>query len=595
MTDAAQTQGKEAAKPPGKLLKQWKAVRALASDRSLAGGPLSVWIWIADHSNEKGVAWPGMALLAKETGLDRSSVIRAVGKLERAGYVEVLQRGGLGRSNTYRLTYKGWESERGGTDAGGTDAGSTGATADAPVHQQGGIGASPSVAPMPPYPSHEPEHEARVHGREATSSSGAAGTPPAAAGSPSAPEEEYLEFWQFYPKQQRRYLANELIATHVLKGVPYATIVDGARRYGEYCRAKGWDGDHQFVSMPTVWLTGRRWIDRYSAPREEAATAPQSPAKQPGKGKGAAGAEKGSKAVTAPAKTVPTMDPEKAAKRAASAEKGRETRARKKAAEEVERKVEAAKHEARKKKGAALYKKYLAALDAGELCQVRARFSAAKEIVRLAEEHGVLVWKNRAGRPGLVQRLGEALEVGEDGNSARTMQYWATFEDENVMRVLTDLLPYIPGNGAKIAERTEKARLAREAKEQEERLAREVTARLARELKEDRERMAREVAQVERAWQAEVARLGPLQTGPKRAEVHVPLQIGKPKAVHVPLIINRPADASEQPGASPQLTAHASPHAAPAHSASPEVDAWAGLSAAAGAGPYRVTEIAPIF
>jgi DNA-binding MarR family transcriptional regulator len=201
MSNRKQHQAEASAQPPGKLLKQWLALLALTQDKSLTGGPVAVWIWIADHTNERGLAFPGMSRLAKQTGLDRSTVVRAVGKLERAGYLEVKERGSLGKSNLYRLTYKGWDTVGDGVGATGIDANgadamsmdgsgvdATGreATAVASAHKPYSTDASRVVAPTPPYPTHEPEHEARVHGSDFILPAAAAGTAPAGAGLPSA-------------------------------------------------------------------------------------------------------------------------------------------------------------------------------------------------------------------------------------------------------------------------------------------------------------------------------------------------------------------------------------------------------------------------
>jgi Helix-turn-helix domain len=187
------------AEPPSKLLKQWVSLAALTSDRSLGGGPVAVWVQIADHANAQGIAWPGMDLLAQKTGLDRSTVIRSIKKLTAAGYLEVLRRGSFGRSNTYRLTYKGCNTGAGRVDIhGGMDASSgmdahSGLDANSGTDASkvallplGGMGVQTIAAATPPYPTHEPEHEARVHGSDFILPSDAAGTAPAWAGLPSA-------------------------------------------------------------------------------------------------------------------------------------------------------------------------------------------------------------------------------------------------------------------------------------------------------------------------------------------------------------------------------------------------------------------------
>ena len=52
-----------------------------------------------------GLAWPGMGTLVADTGLSRSSVIRAVAQLEQGGHLSVtrLRVGSKNTSNRYRL------------------------------------------------------------------------------------------------------------------------------------------------------------------------------------------------------------------------------------------------------------------------------------------------------------------------------------------------------------------------------------------------------------------------------------------------------------------------------------------------------------
>ena len=61
---------------------------------------------ISWHAKTDGYAWPDQDLLAFETGLNRSTVNRAVGDLERLGYlvkVKRKRRHGHWPANTYRV------------------------------------------------------------------------------------------------------------------------------------------------------------------------------------------------------------------------------------------------------------------------------------------------------------------------------------------------------------------------------------------------------------------------------------------------------------------------------------------------------------
>ena len=73
----------------------------------LKGPILGVFLCIALHINEKGQAWPSIKLIAHETGYNKDTVYKCLGKLEQRGYISRVQRpsGELGkfRSNTYQL------------------------------------------------------------------------------------------------------------------------------------------------------------------------------------------------------------------------------------------------------------------------------------------------------------------------------------------------------------------------------------------------------------------------------------------------------------------------------------------------------------
>lgn len=52
----------------------------------------SVYCCLKDHANKQSQCWPSLATIARETGLSRSTVKRALADLEHAGYVKKEQR-----------------------------------------------------------------------------------------------------------------------------------------------------------------------------------------------------------------------------------------------------------------------------------------------------------------------------------------------------------------------------------------------------------------------------------------------------------------------------------------------------------------------
>lgn len=59
---------------------------------SLPSRAKSVYCCLKDHADRQGQCWPSIATIARETGLSRSTVKRAILDLERAGYLKKEQR-----------------------------------------------------------------------------------------------------------------------------------------------------------------------------------------------------------------------------------------------------------------------------------------------------------------------------------------------------------------------------------------------------------------------------------------------------------------------------------------------------------------------
>lgn len=75
--------------------------------RQLKGPILGVFICIALHINERGLAWPSISLIAKETGYNKDTICKCVKSLELMGFISRVQKtdtqtGKFG-SNVYQL------------------------------------------------------------------------------------------------------------------------------------------------------------------------------------------------------------------------------------------------------------------------------------------------------------------------------------------------------------------------------------------------------------------------------------------------------------------------------------------------------------
>jgi biotin operon repressor len=77
-----------------------------ATDRGLTEGMLRTLLLVASYCNRAGITWVGQARLAQDLGVSRQAITRQVGKLVKAGYLEVISKGWRGeRSNSIRLIF----------------------------------------------------------------------------------------------------------------------------------------------------------------------------------------------------------------------------------------------------------------------------------------------------------------------------------------------------------------------------------------------------------------------------------------------------------------------------------------------------------
>lgn len=77
-----------------------------ATDRSLTEGMLRTLLLIASYTNRAGITWVGQARLAQDLGVTRQAITKQVGKLVKAGYLEVVSKGFRGeRANSIRLIF----------------------------------------------------------------------------------------------------------------------------------------------------------------------------------------------------------------------------------------------------------------------------------------------------------------------------------------------------------------------------------------------------------------------------------------------------------------------------------------------------------
>lgn len=83
--------------------------------RAMAGGAPKVYLALACFADRNFDAWPSLETLARVTGLNRVSVIRAIKQLAQIGAITVKAGGGRGHANTYHLNTE--NSNTGATDS----------------------------------------------------------------------------------------------------------------------------------------------------------------------------------------------------------------------------------------------------------------------------------------------------------------------------------------------------------------------------------------------------------------------------------------------------------------------------------------------
>lgn len=78
----------------------------LARDTGLPGAALRVAILLWEHMNaDRGYAWPSLVYIAEQLGVDKSTVVRSLKKLEVRGWISTERRCGRHRGNRYRPAF----------------------------------------------------------------------------------------------------------------------------------------------------------------------------------------------------------------------------------------------------------------------------------------------------------------------------------------------------------------------------------------------------------------------------------------------------------------------------------------------------------
>lgn len=239
---------------------------------------LAVLVVITDMmSSASGQAWPSFATLASRTGSSPRNVKRAVKRLCDCGLLVIVEHGNRVRSNRYTLN-----AAKFATVAGGDVQDTTVVT---PASSCSDLQVPDVVTHRPPESIHESEPKAKDEVDRSQADGGAAPSRPLrASGAPRAGE-AFAEFWEAMGRRTSVAEAEQLIREAMSEGHEYQAIVDGARRYRNYCADTG--GIMKLNAA--AWLQKEKWRDDWQLVKPE--PKPKPSAKQSGQGKPASKAK----------------------------------------------------------------------------------------------------------------------------------------------------------------------------------------------------------------------------------------------------------------------------------------------------------------
>ena len=282
------------------LLDKWRLVLAVVSDPKMSRADVGVIAHISERYNEKhGYAWPGYDTLAEDIGAHRTTAIRSVASLVKAGYVEIISKGGRSGghdgknySNRYRPCF-----ERGLRDTvaqAHTNPHDTVAQAHTNPHDtvaqaqsKGSADATETVAPTRPEPSYPPRPKGKGGEEEGAPlfTAAAADTPPpprTAKRTDDRLTKDFETFWTAYPKQEGWASAKQEFCRLVENGeAAAADLIDGAERYAAAMKAVGKEA--RWIAAPGNWLKREQWRDTWEVPKPQPARESKTIKVSPGK------------------------------------------------------------------------------------------------------------------------------------------------------------------------------------------------------------------------------------------------------------------------------------------------------------------------
>jgi hypothetical protein len=249
-----------------------RAMQLVWDHLDCSGGDLLALLCLADHvgSDREMVAWPSIRLIARRCRMTERGAQKAIRRLEAKGFLSIVEGGGRGGTNRYRLhlnpeprlivsEHENPEPVFGGEQTSRMNSETLNPELcdikpRTPVH--------PNLRePLEPTPLNPPKGSARASQKIRSISSMRAEL-----------HEAFDRFWAIYPRRVAKKVAREKFIRVVQRGEATADgLVTGAERYATQMRREARPPDK--ICHPTTWLNQGRWEDEGALDHPEDPTA----------------------------------------------------------------------------------------------------------------------------------------------------------------------------------------------------------------------------------------------------------------------------------------------------------------------------------
>ncbi|WP_447585849.1 helix-turn-helix domain-containing protein [Pseudoxanthomonas mexicana] len=213
-------------------------LRGACLDSALVRTDLAVLAVMLDFANRQTrECFPSITTIVRESKVPKTTVIRAIKRLEAARWITTSKR--QGAATEYQLT--GAIDGTGSAHGTGATWNATGATR---VLRTGPVDGAKVV------PWTEPEQKKKKNRKKQQVIA-------------SRPAERFAEFYAGYPKKESKPAAEKAWKRHKLDSEADAVIADVKARLAT---GGPWSGlDRQFIPLPATYLNGRRWEDEWAS------------------------------------------------------------------------------------------------------------------------------------------------------------------------------------------------------------------------------------------------------------------------------------------------------------------------------------------